>query len=350
MTYYIKRGANFHVTGENNFDIRTLLPVGNYTVNQNEMTGEYYLSEIAEFSVKGKRYGHTDQHVDRILSTFADRSASTGVLLAGEKGSGKSLLAKSVAIKAAEDGIPTIVINTPHCGDNFNQFIQTIDQPCVVLFDEFEKVYNSENQEQLLTLLDGVFASKKLFVLTVNDKYRVDYHMRNRPGRIFYLFDFAGLEVEVIKEYCQDNLINKSHIDQVCRVSGLFKEFTFDMLTALVQEMNRYGETPQQAMKHLNAKPESDKRQEFNVSLAVDGKVIGTDDLNEECWQGQPLEHAITVWYNKEKDYDDNQRFEPSDLFRIEPEHGKFVFKNKEGAELTLTRKRTEKYDYWNAF
>ena len=59
-----------------------------------------------------------------------------------EKGSGKTLLAQHTSILAAkEHGIPTIVVNKPWFGDNFNSFIQSISQPLIIFFDEFEKVH-----------------------------------------------------------------------------------------------------------------------------------------------------------------------------------------------------------------
>ena len=90
----------------------------------------------------------------------------------------------------------------------------------MVLFDEFEKVYDSDEQEEMLTLLDGVFPSKKLFVLTCNDKWRVNQHMRNRPGRIFYMLDFTGLDEDFVVEYCHDNLKNLANIDGVLTEIG----------------------------------------------------------------------------------------------------------------------------------
>ena len=163
-----------------------------------------------------------------------DRDASTGVMLTGEKGSGKTLLAKNVSFEAAKQGIPTIIINAAWCGDAFNSLIQSIEQPAIILFDEFEKVYDKDDQQQILTLLDGVFPSKKLFVLTCNDKWRVDVHMRNRPGRIYYMLDFAGLDHDFIRDYCADNLKAQEHTEAVCKISSLFDEFNFDMLKALI--------------------------------------------------------------------------------------------------------------------
>ena len=102
--------------------------------------------QIDGFEIKGKVYGDTIRNTKRVLNTFGDRPATTGVMLAGEKGSGKSLLAKMISVEGAKDGIPTIVINAPWVGDKFNAFMQMIEQPCMVLFDEFEKVYDSDDQ------------------------------------------------------------------------------------------------------------------------------------------------------------------------------------------------------------
>jgi SpoVK/Ycf46/Vps4 family AAA+-type ATPase len=100
-------------------------------------------------------YGNTLRHTDRIINSFWKRPQQTGVLLNGEKGSGKTLLAKNISVELAKEGVPTIVINRDWTGDGFFKLLQDIDQPCVVLFDEFEKVYDREKQEEILTLLDA---------------------------------------------------------------------------------------------------------------------------------------------------------------------------------------------------
>lgn len=232
------------------------MPAGTYTVGQNPQTGELFLAQVEDMSVRNKIYGKSNGLCDRIFNTFMERPAATGVLLDGEKGSGKTLLTKLLSIKAREAGIPTIVINTAFAGDYFNSFIQSINQPAVIIFDEFEKNYrDQEKQDALLTLLDGVYPTKKLFVLTSNDKYRVNSHMINRPGRIFYFIEYKGLDRDFIREYCEDNLLDKSNIEGVLTVSSLFEQFNFDLLQALVEEINRYGEKPIVAMELLNAKP-----------------------------------------------------------------------------------------------
>lgn len=304
---FSESGNKFNISGKVELDLHEVLPAGNYTVKMDAFEN-LFLEIVDSFEPVGKLYGNTTRQTNRILSTFKSRRASTGVMLNGEKGSGKTLLAKNLAIEAAKEGIPTLIINTPFCGDKFNTFIQSIDQPVVIIFDEFEKVYNTEQQEELLTLLDGVFSSNKLFIITCNDKWRVNEHMRNRPGRIYYMIDFKGLPSEFIREYCEDNLVNKEHIDRLVQMAGTFSEFNFDMLKATVEEMNRYNEAPHEAMEMLNAKPEFGNNSRYNVKMFVNDKeVTDHDDDDNGNWHGNPLNGMIRLGYNEvsgDDDYD----------------------------------------------
>ena len=368
MTYFLKSGTRFNVSTKEAMDLHETLPVGNYTVKFDKMAGCFYLEGIEAFEIRGKVYGDTRKQAKRILNTFNDRTASTGVMLTGEKGSGKTLLAKMLAVNAAEAGVPTIVINEPWCGEGFNAFMQMIEQPTVILFDEFEKVYDKDDQEKMLTLLDGVYPSKKLFILTCNDKWRVDSHMRNRPGRIFYSLDFKGLEQDFIMEYCIDNLKDANQITSVCRVAAMFDQFNFDMLKALVEEMNRYGESASEAMRMLNAKPEFGGDSKYKVGLQVKGLDIPADLIESDVWTGNPLTNRIHIDYKVfedakttetssnglevvEADWEwEDARFSQEDLKQIDASAGKFVFINADGDRVTLNRVKEKYYNYMDAF
>lgn len=352
MTYFLKNGNTFRVSSAAAMDLHELLPVGNYIIKQ-DMFENLFLEAIDEFELPSKLYGDTTKNAARIVNTFMDRDNSTGIMLNGEKGSGKTLLAKTLSVECAKLGAPTIVINAPWRGDKFNQLIQSIEQPCVVLFDEFEKVYDKDDQEAVLTLLDGVFPSKKMFIITCNDKWRVDQHMRNRPGRIFYMLDFAGLDMEFIREYCGDNLKNKQHIEKICQITSLFASFNFDMLKALVEEMNRYNDGPQEALRMLNAKPEFEESSNYTLKLIVDGKLISDEQLSEKNWRGNPLQRGLRVSYDTDPKDDDSDWedvvFSPGDLHRVDADAGRFEFKNKDG-QLVLTRIREKIFNYYDAF
>lgn len=350
MTYFIKRGNNFNVADEADLDIHTKLPVGNYVIKVDPFEN-LYLEQVDSFTPISKVYGNTTKQADRIMNTFNDRKVSTGVLLNGEKGSGKTLLAKTLALKCAEQGIPTIIINSPWCGDRFNTLIQSIDQECMILFDEFEKVYDREDQQKVLTLMDGVFPTRKLFVLTVNDKYRVDEHMRNRPGRLYYLLEFEGLEPQFIIDYCNDRLDDKTQIDAICKVSTAFNAFNFDMLQALVQEMNRYGESPYESLKMLNAKPSADDGSKYDVLFEVDGVAVSPSNFDPDVLHRNPLAmEAICVERYDMQDLDGKKnesdyRFTAADMIKLDMVAG--VIRYKKGpAVITLTKVRDYKFNY----
>ena len=369
MSKFFKNSNTFRVAPDSALDIHDTLPVGNYIIKENPMSGELYLEIMDNFVPIKKYYGDLNKNAGRIINTFLDRSNSTGVMLTGEKGSGKSLLAKELSIRLAwQHDIPTIVINKPMKGDAFSTFLQSIDQPCMVLFDEFEKVFDSAEQEGILTLLDGVFPSKKLFVLTCNDKWRVDTHMRNRPGRIYYMIDFFGLSTEFITEYCNDNLNDKKHIPKICEIAALFDAWNFDMLAALISEMNRYEESPQEAMQLLNTKPEFDSRSDFSVTVIENNTVA---EISEEykTWTGNPLTGTVRVYYKTETAVGMNTRGSSDDpvpvnnydgdgdgdwtmasfafqqLTSMDANNGTFTYTNADGCTMTLTRIKARSFN-----
>jgi hypothetical protein len=361
MTFYIKNGTSYRPTDEANVNIHTTLPVGNYIIKQ-DMFGNMFFDTVDPFVVNFKRYGNNPRHTRRILDTFNRRDVSTGVMLAGEKGSGKSLLAKTVSIEAADTGVPTIIINSSWRGDKFNTLIQSVEQPAVILFDEFEKVYDGNEQEEILTLLDGVFPTKKLFIFTCNDKWRVNVNMRNRPGRIFYMLDFDGLDETFVREYCTDNLHAIEHISTICRIIRMFHKFNFDMLKALVEEMNRYGEPPQVALEMLNVRPEFDETEgKYTLEL-----TCGTETfkLRNDTYSGNPLKLEFWVEYYRNETETPVDEEDAAYVRAIGPRVEQILFTSdhlvklledefvyeEQGFLLKLTRQKPKRPDWRDAF
>ncbi len=293
MTYVIRTGSTYRMMSEQDIEICDKLPAKNYTVKQNPMTKEYYLEPVDDFVMPSKLYGDTIKKAERILGTFKARPLSTGVHLDGVKGSGKTLLAKTLSHMAQKEGVASIVINQPFCGDEFNSFVQSIDVPAIMIFDEFEKVYNWETQNKILTLFDGVYPTKKLFVLTTNDSHSVNNFLKNRPGRIYYSFKFDTLAQEFIKEYCEDNLKDKSQIDSILKYTQIFSFFNFDMLAAAVEEMNRYNEPLSEVLNYLNIVPENKSSENYVVRFIV-GDFVKVLEKNYRGFSPNDFEYYVT--------------------------------------------------------
>jgi len=275
QTTYARSGNKIFITDIT--DSLENLPVGTYSLALEPFTNQFYLALVEDFKFPSKLYGQVEERTERMLNTyFLNPTTSLGVLLTGEKGSGKSLLAKHICLKAKEQGISTIIVSAPYYGANFNRFLQNIPENAVVFFDEFEKVYNSDQQEELLTLFDGTFPTNKLFLLTTNSSWsNLANALKNRPGRIHYYLEFKGLTKEEIRDYCEDKLIDKSKTTEVLELTDFFDSFNFDMLRALVAEMNLYGESPKESAKWININ--IDKSLFYDVVLKIDGVVIDTN-------------------------------------------------------------------------
>lgn len=340
MACFFKSGSLFRVGDEADVQPFALLPPGNYVVQYDDMREEYYLREVDPFRLPEKVYGDTEQVVQRFLKTYWQRPGSTGVLLCGVKGSGKTLTAKTLSVRAGEAGLPTLMVNAPFRGDGFSQFLQQIEQPCLVLFDEFEKVYTSEQQESLLTLLDGVFPTKKLWALTCNERHRVNYHLTNRPGRIYYLLEFEGLDTEFVREYCRDNLNDRSQVEQVVGISQFFDTLTFDMLAALVDEMNRYGESPTEALRFLNAKIGGEEECIYELTLTVGSE---RRSIYPERMRGNPL-RLSHIDVQEEDGEGKKHRFCTADLVNLSASDGEYVYRSGD-AVLRVRRPRMTEFD-----
>lgn len=305
MTHYIYNGNNVSIAPEGALDIRNKLEPVNYVVKFDEMTNQYNLEKTEMFTLPKKLYGDISFKAERILNTFKDRSKSTGVLLVGEKGSGKSQLAKLCCINS---NLPVLLINENFYGSTFNQFITSITEPVIIFFDEFEKVYRKEHQEHLLSLLDGNVTSNTLFIFTCNNEHALDVNMINRPGRIFYNIKYTGLDESFIIDYCKD--VAEHLIDKVILVSKICTNFNFDMLKALVEECLRYSIEPIDALDMLNIKPDN-LDTTFNVSmestvhklirwdLTVRGSVYETiyvEYIKEDLTQDDKESHWINLY------------------------------------------------------
>jgi len=234
------------------------LPARAYQVNFHPQEG-FYLSEYEDIVIEEKIYGVHMEKVDKVLDSYEKFERNLGIILSGEKGIGKSLFAKILSNKGIAAGYPLIVVNRyiPGIAD----FLASIQQKVVVLFDEFDKTFFNRGMDQnsmkdpqteMLTLFDGLSQGKKLFVITCNELERLNDFLVNRPGRFHYHFRFDYPNAEEICTYLKDNIPEEmySQIDGVVNFAQKIN-LNYDCLRAIAFELTN-GNSFADAIKDLN--------------------------------------------------------------------------------------------------
>lgn len=287
-----------------------ILPSGIYDLLRDSNDNLFLSRSESKFTLPKKMYGNTISHRNRILKKYDSRVGSnTGILASGNKGSGKSLLAKDLgsSIISRENGV-VINVALKATGSEFAQILQNIKQPCMVLLDEFEKIYAKEDQEKMLSVMDGGLTTNILFVITANNVYKLDEHMINRPGRIFYHIKYKGLDADFIEEYCEDKLDNKDFLPNILRTSSIIEDMNFDMLQAIVGELNIFPELKYSEMMeimNISASKVSNKGKYIFELVEVGGRDVRgkyTIDINSN-----PMNENVYVGFSlKEKSSDDD--------------------------------------------
>jgi hypothetical protein len=234
------------------------LPAQVYNVRFSKQSG-FFLESSADLEIKeSKVYGVHDTKCQKVLGTFRALNRNLGVILSGDKGIGKSLFAKLLASRAISEGHPVLVVDTYIPG--IAAYIESVEQECVIMFDEFDKTFGdvkaedgmASPQTELLSLFDGLASGKKLFVITCNELRKLNEFLINRPGRFHYHFRFEYPTPAEITEYMKDKLPEEywEEINPVVSFSRKVK-LNYDCLRAIAYELST-GVPFKEAIEDLN--------------------------------------------------------------------------------------------------
>lgn len=256
---------------------------GVYNVRCQKMIG-FFLEEAKVTPVTEKVYGGHEAKLAKVISSYEKTERNLGVILSGDKGIGKTLFTRLAMAEMVKRGYPVLIVNESYGG--LSEFIGSIEQPCVVVFDEFDKnffindsdaVDKTAVQNQMLTLFDGVIPGHKLFIITCNDLGRVSSYLVNRPGRFRYHIRFGYPKEEDVRQYLRDNVgdkLKKDDEDCVAKFAMLVPQ-SYDCLNAIASELAN-GESFASAMDMLNiVNIAGDK--DYNIS------VIFADPSGKTC-------------------------------------------------------------------
>lgn len=182
-----------------------------YSLVYSRGEGDLYIEESKPFEFP-KVYYQTPQDkkfAKRVLDTYKKTDKlTTGVLLSGLKGSGKTLMSKWIA---KESNLPVIVVDSSVCSEDVEGFFAKISTDVCVLFDEIDKYWNTR---YLLGFLDGVKPTcKKLVIATCNDEKEIDKYLNDRCSRIRYKKTFESLNKEVVAGVINNIIFDKKQAD-----------------------------------------------------------------------------------------------------------------------------------------
>lgn len=227
--------------------IHQKLPVGTYNLSIDP--GGWCLEQRPDFTLPPKIYGGYDKFAQRVIKSHSLLGHGISVLLSGPKGTGKTITAKIIA---NECQMPVINCQMTVGGPGFASYLESLPNPCLFMFDEFEKVFREpEHRDALLTLLDGTATSRHLFLLTTNDENVGEYFL-NRPGRVRYHKRYKPITLEIINEMIDDMMPKGKLKESVKEFVQAMGTITPDQLHCLVQEALLHNETPKEFEEFFN--------------------------------------------------------------------------------------------------
>lgn len=217
-----------------------------YNINVDRYTDAISLEESAGLSLPSKVYctPRDERFMKKVINSYnLSESGFTGVMLAGLKGSGKTVMAKMIANNS---GLPIINIDKnirPYILRNLVSMLG--DTSVCFLFDELDKVLEDYDDSVLLQVLDGSDTKGKHMILfTCNDNNEISEYLIDRCSRIRYWREFDEMSPSLIMEVLNDKLNDKKEVKSLTDfIKDNFEVCSFDNIASFVKEANDYPTT-----------------------------------------------------------------------------------------------------------
>lgn len=250
-----------------------LIPGKVYDLSWNRWEDSPIFKENGELNLPKKIYStKTDDVFKKRIITYFNKANTntTGVMLAGTKGTGKTVMAK---ILAKESGLPIIVVNSDYPEGKLIKFFKSFTTPVCVLFDEVEKNFKTEH---MLDFLDGVEkTTQKLVIMTCNDLSQVSQYMQDRCSRVRYLRRYSPNENAAFLPMLADDfgIKNKEEVVKFCKEN--IKLLSIDNIVSFMSEVKMLEDEDISLQEIINI---------MNISTEnIPTKVSDTVEYDDEC-------------------------------------------------------------------
>ena len=212
-------------------------------IKKDDWTGTLFLKEENTVKLATDHIYESKQDIlfkQRVINNFNSSEKTTGVLLAGLKGSGKTLAAKLLCKQA---NLPVIIVDPSFNSRDLNRFFTSFNTPVAIIFDEVDKNTDKRwDTAQMLSFLDGMQdTGKKLVVFTCNETKSLDDNLLDRCSRIRYYKCYKALDRDTVKLIIDD--IMKNNKDTVILLDFIMnhiKTVNYDNIISFVKEVYDY--------------------------------------------------------------------------------------------------------------
>lgn len=223
-----------------------LEPCKVYTVEVDNWSDAISFKLSPDLVMPEKLYETEDstKFVNKVINYFnKSTDGTTGVMLSGLKGSGKTITAKNIALHS---NLPIILIDKsfrPSMLSKLFNLLETI--PACIFFDEIDKLGKDYDSDYLLKVLDGAnTCGKKLVLCTCNDADDINEYLKDRCSRIRYWREFDEIPPSLITEILSDKLNDKTEVNALTDfIIENFDCISFDNIVSFADEVNEYPTT-----------------------------------------------------------------------------------------------------------
>lgn len=249
-----------------------------YNLKWDRYSGMSYFEEDGLLSLPAKVYTtKTDDVFIKRVNTYFQKTSklSTGVMLSGIKGTGKTVMAKVIA---KNSNLPIIVVDEDYPTCRINDFFRKFETPVTIIFDEVDKHWDTED---LLGWLDGVQTNaKKLVLFTCNNEDRVNDYLKDRCSRVRYIRHFeANDNARFLREILRDKGIAEDKIEDIYTfIVNNFGLLSIDNILSFIDEKLLFPELSNEEI--FNDMNISSKKGKKNII----GETPDEEDEDDDDW------------------------------------------------------------------